>query len=54
MAPDGTVTLSIIGQVPFAFTGVLVLDPETGNIIKEPNFRGDARLAKACERLNPA
>lgn len=55
MAPDGTVTLSIIGQVPFGFTGVLVLDPDTGEIIKEPNFfRGDAQLAKACEILNPA
>ena len=53
-APDGTVTLSIIGQVPFAFTGVLVLDAETGEVVKEPHFRGDEQLAKACERLNPA
>ena len=51
MAPDGTVTLSIIGQVPFDFVGVLAFDVDTGELVKEPHFRGDEQLAMACEVL---
>ena len=47
--PDGSLVLSIIGQLPFDFTGVLKLDPETGEVILEPqHFR---QLADACEIL---
>ena len=51
VAPDGTVTLSITGQVPFGFAGVLVLDVDTGEVLHEPNLRGDEQLEKACRRL---
>jgi hypothetical protein len=49
--PDGTVVLSIIGQVPFAFAGVLKIDPETEEVILEPKDRSEAQLAKACAVL---
>jgi hypothetical protein len=52
-APDGTVTVSIIGQLPFDFAGVLVLDLETGEVVHEPRFRGDWQLERACEVLAP-
>jgi len=51
VAPDGTVTLSITGQVPFGFAGVLVLDVDTGEVLHEPNLRGDEQLEKACRLL---
>ena len=54
VAPDGTVTISIIGQVPFDFTGILVFDLDAGEVVKEPHFRGDEQLAKACEVLSGA
>jgi hypothetical protein len=50
-APDGTVTLSIIGQLPFDFAGVLVLDADTGEVVREPRFRGDWQLERACDEL---
>lgn len=34
--PDGTAIVSIVGQVPFGFTGVLKIDLETGDAILEP------------------
>lgn len=49
--PDGTLVLSIIGQVPFAFAGVLMIDPETDEVILEPHDRSEAQLAKACKVL---
>jgi hypothetical protein len=47
--PDGTVILSIIGQVPFDFTGVLKLNLETGEVILEPHHTLDT--TRVCERL---
>jgi hypothetical protein len=47
--PDGTVILSIVGQVPFDFTGVLKINPETGDVILEPHH--DVDTTRVCERL---
>jgi hypothetical protein len=47
--PDGTVILSIVGQVPFGFTGVLKLNLETGEAILEPHHEVDT--TRVCERL---
>jgi hypothetical protein len=49
--PDGTVVLSIIGQVPFEFAGVLKINPETEEVIFEPRDRSEQQLAKACRAL---
>jgi hypothetical protein len=49
--PDGTAVLSIIGQVPFAFAGVLKIDLDTGEAILEPRDRSEEQLAKACAVL---
>jgi hypothetical protein len=49
--PDGTAVLSITGQVPFAFAGVLKIDLETGEAILEPRDRSAEQLARACEVL---
>jgi hypothetical protein len=49
--PDGTAVLPIIGQVPFAFAGVLKIDLETGEAIFEPCDRSDEQLARACAAL---
>jgi hypothetical protein len=48
--PDGTVILSIIGQVPFGFTGVLKINLETGEVILEPHHETDD-TTRVCERL---
>ena len=47
--PDGTLILSIVGQVPFEFTGVLKLNLETGEAILEPHHEVDT--TRVCERL---
>ena len=47
--PDGTLVLSIIGQVPFDFTGVLRIDLDTGEAILEPHHFLDT--ARACAVL---
>jgi hypothetical protein len=49
--PDGTAVLSIIGQVPFDFAGVLKIDLETGEAILEPRDRSEEQLARACAAL---
>ena len=49
--PDGTLVLLIIGQVPFAFAGVLKINPETEEVILEPRDRSEQQLAKACRAL---
>ena len=43
--------LSIIGQVPFAFAGVLKINLDTGETILEPRDRSEQQLAKACAVL---
>jgi hypothetical protein len=47
--PDGTVILSIIGQVPFGFTGVLKINLDTGEFILEPHHFVD--IEAVCEQL---
>jgi hypothetical protein len=47
--PDGTVILSIVGQVPFGFTGVMKIDLETGEVILEPHHIVDT--TRVCELL---
>ena len=49
--PDGTAILMIIGQVPFAFTGVLKIDLETGDAILEPQHSTEDDLEAACATL---
>lgn len=49
--PDGTLTISIAGQIPLDFTGVLVLDLDTGEVLHEPtHFTGD-EIDRVCEAL---
>ena len=43
--------LSIIGQVPFDFAGVLKIDPETEEVILEPRDRSEEQIARACAAL---
>jgi hypothetical protein len=47
--PDGTAILSIVGQVPFGFTGVLKIDLDTGETILEPHHIVDT--TRVCELL---
>lgn len=49
--PDGTLVLLITGQVPFAFAGVLKINPKTEEVILEPRDRSEEQLAKACKAL---
>jgi hypothetical protein len=49
--PDGTAILMIIGQVPFAFVGVLKIDLETGEAILEPQHSLEGSLEEACAAL---
>jgi hypothetical protein len=49
--PDGTLILMIIGQVPFAFTGVLMIDLETDEAILEPQHSLEEEVEEACEVL---
>jgi len=47
--PDGTVILSIVGQVLFQFTGVLKINLDTGNAILEPHHFFD--IKEVCAQL---
>ena len=47
--PDGTVVLMIVGQVPFDFTGVLMIDLTTGEAILGPHHFVDT--TRACHLL---
>jgi hypothetical protein len=49
--PDGTAILSIVGQTPFGFTGVLKIDLETGDAILEPQHSLEGNLDDACAAL---
>ena len=49
--PDGTLLLSISGQVPFEFTGVLKIDLTTGGVVQEPQHRTDDDLQEVCAVL---
>jgi hypothetical protein len=47
--PDGTVILSIVGQVLFDFTGVLKINLDTGDAILEPHHFFD--IDELCAQL---
>lgn len=47
--PDGTAVLMVVGQVPFEFTGVLMVDLTTGEVILEPHHVVDT--TRACHLL---
>jgi hypothetical protein len=47
---DGPI-LSIIGQVPFDFNGVLKINLDTDEIVHEPGHSTAAEIEKACARL---
>ena len=49
--PDGTAVLLVIGQLPFDFAGVPMIDLETGEAILEPRDRSEEQLARACAVL---
>lgn len=49
--PDGTAVLSLIGQLPFDFSGVLKLDLDTGEAILEPQHSLEDDLDEACAIL---
>ena len=49
--PDGTAILMLIGQLPFAFSGVLKIDLETGDAILEPQHSTEESLDAACATL---
>ena len=48
---DGTLVLSIFGQVPFEFAGVLKIDPVTDEVIHEPQHSLAGNVEKVCARL---
>jgi len=48
---DGTEILSIIGQIPFGFIGVLKINLTTGDVIHEPGHDISGRLEEACAAL---
>ena len=50
---DGTIQLAIIGQVPFGFTGVLKIDPETEEVSHEPRHSTEDEIEDACAALAP-
>jgi hypothetical protein len=47
--PDGTAILSIVGQVPLGFTGVLKINLDTGDAILEPHHFVD--IEEVCAQL---
>jgi hypothetical protein len=49
VAPDGTLILSIVGQVPLGFTGVLKINPETEEVLHEPHHVVD--IEEFCAQL---
>lgn len=51
--PDGTLVISIIGQVPFGFTGIIKLDGDDNVIFESNGDRGEKQLATACAALSP-
>jgi hypothetical protein len=49
VSPKGTVTLMVVGQLPFDFTGALKIDLTTGEVILEPQHTVDT--TRACHLL---
>ena len=54
LTPDGQLIISLRGQTPFFFKGVVKLDAATGELLNKPNFAaGERQIERACARLNP-
>ena len=54
ITPDGQVIVSIRGQLPFFFKGVLKFDGTTEEWLNEPNLAaGERQIERACAALNP-
>ena len=52
--PDGTVILSIVGQVPLGFTGVLKVNPETEEVLHpDAPQPGDRMPSSRATALSP-
>lgn len=51
IAPNGDLIVLITGQVPFEFTGSLVIDDTTGEVIREPQHSTMDRIDEACATL---
>jgi hypothetical protein len=49
--PDGTLVLLIFSQIPFEFTGVLKVNPDTGEVILEPQHSLAGNVEKVCATL---
>ena len=52
VTPDGDEIVLIIGQAPFAFTGVLKINRTTGEVIHEPQHSTEADVEEACAALS--
>lgn len=54
VTPDGQVIVSLRGQLPFFFKGVLKFDPTADEWLNEPNLAaGERQVERACAALNP-
>lgn len=51
VTPDGDVILTVVGQVPFAFTGALKFDLVTEEAILEPQHLTQDERAEVCAAL---
>ncbi len=51
VAPDGTATISLAGQLPLDFTGMLRIDLTTGDVVHEPQHLTSGELAQLCAVL---
>ena len=51
--PDGTLVLSVMGQLPFSTTGVFTVDLDTGEAIHEPRSTTDEDLEEVCAVPDP-
>jgi hypothetical protein len=51
ITPDGVAILSIIGQVPFGFSGVLKINLDTGEVILEPHHSTEGEIDEVCQVL---
>jgi hypothetical protein len=54
VTPDGQVIVSLRGQLPFWFKGVLRFETSPDDPLNEPNFAaGERQIERACAQLNP-
>lgn len=53
VSADGTVIITVVGQIPFGFTGAIKVNLVTDEVIVEPHHDLSADLDKACAALAP-